>query len=122
MKVRWRVELSLPAKKQFAAISDRRVQQQIQKRIDSLEYKPEKQGKPMTNELAGCYSVRAVGQRYRIIYLLKESQMLVLVVALASARQAIRPMSTPRRRSSSARDGLKRVRCSSGKSLYAPGL
>ena len=29
---------------------------------------PEKRGKPLTEDLKGYYSVRAAGQRYRVIY------------------------------------------------------
>ncbi len=47
-----------------------------------LEYEPEKQGKPLSDELAGYRSIRAVGQRYRILYKLEEEQVIVAVVAL----------------------------------------
>lgn len=39
------------------------------------------QGKPLLGELDGFYSVRAVGQRYRIIYTVEQSQVTVTVVA-----------------------------------------
>ncbi len=47
-----------------------------------LEYEPEKQGKPLSDELAGYRSIRAVGQRYHILYKLEEEQVIVVVVAL----------------------------------------
>jgi mRNA interferase RelE/StbE len=40
------------------------------------------QGKPLLGELDGYYSVRAVGQRYRIIYAIKQAQVIVIIVAL----------------------------------------
>ena len=50
--------------------------------LKRLEYEPEKQGKPLSDELAGYRSTRAVGQRYRILYKLEEEQVIVAVVAL----------------------------------------
>lgn len=41
----------------------------------------------MLAELAGYRSVRAVGQRYRVIYRLEEDRVLVLVVAVGIRRQ-----------------------------------
>ncbi len=63
-------------------ISDRRIRQKISDRIDKLSESPEMQGKPLLGELDGYYSVRAVGQRYRIIYKIEQAQVTVLVVAL----------------------------------------
>lgn len=43
---------------------------------------PEKQAKPMTGDLAGYHSIRAVGQRYRIIYKIEDEHVIVFVVGL----------------------------------------
>ena len=80
--MRWHIKLTLPALKQLAAIKDTRVRESISRRINTLEYEPEKQGKPLSDELAGYRSIRAVGQRYRILYKLEEEQVIVAVVAL----------------------------------------
>ena len=80
--MRWHIKLTLPALKQLAAIKDTRVRESISRRINTLEYEPEKQGKPLSDELAGYRSMRAVGQRYRILYKLEEEQVIVAVVAL----------------------------------------
>ncbi len=64
------------------AIQDRRVRGKIRDRIDGLAEEPVKQGKPFMADLAGYRSLRAVGQRYRIIYRVEENKVLVLVVAL----------------------------------------
>ena len=80
--MRWHIKLTLPALKQLAAIQDTRVRESISRRINTLEYEPEKQGKPLSDELAGYRSIRAVGQRYRILYKLEEEQVIVAVVAL----------------------------------------
>jgi len=56
-------------------ISDRRIRQKISDRIDKLKESSEMQGKPLLGELDGYYSVRAVGQRYRIIYAIEQAQV-----------------------------------------------
>ncbi|MFN7639054.1 MAG: type II toxin-antitoxin system RelE family toxin [Pseudanabaena sp.] len=63
-------------------ISDRRIRQKISDRIDKLKESSEMQGKPLLGELDGYYSVRAVGQRYRIIYAIEQAQVTVMIVAL----------------------------------------
>ena len=80
--MRWKVKLTLPALKQLAAIRDTRIRESISRRINALENNPEEQGKPLAAELAGYRSIRAVGQRYRILYKLEEERIIVLVVAL----------------------------------------
>lgn len=66
---------------------DRRVRDKIRDRIDGLAEEPEKQGKPLTGELTGYRSLRAVGQRYRIIYRIEEGKVLVLVMALGIRKE-----------------------------------
>ncbi len=78
----WKVVITPVAKKHLANIKDRRVQEGLKTCLRRLEYEPEKQGKPLSNELAGYRSIRAVGQRYRIIYKIEEEQVIVAVVAL----------------------------------------
>ena len=69
------------------AIQDRRVRDKIRDRIDGLAEEPEEQGKPLTGELTGYRSLRAVGQRYRIIYRIEEGKVLVLVMALGVRKE-----------------------------------
>ena len=69
------------------AVQDRRVRDKIRDRIDGLAEEPEKQGKPLTGELTGYWSLRAVGQRYRIIYRIVEGKVLVLVMALGIRKE-----------------------------------
>ncbi len=84
---RWRVKVLPVAKKQLAAIKDQWVQAALRSSLKRLEYEPELQGKPMIGELAGYHSLRAVGQRYRIIYKVKEEQVLVVVVTLGIRKE-----------------------------------
>src|SRR5947209_18552320 len=84
---RWRVGLTRNAKKQLAAIKDQRVQEGLRASLRRLEYEPELKGKPMIDELIGYRSLRAVGQRYRIIYKVKGEQVTVFVVALGIRKE-----------------------------------
>ena len=70
------------ARKMLAEISDRRIQQMIRERIDALKDEPEKQGKPLSGDFVGHRSVRAVGQRYRIVYRVESRRVVVEIVAL----------------------------------------
>ena len=77
---RWTVSIMPIAEQQLTLISDRRLRESLRVRLKRLEVEPEKQGKPLHEELTGYRSVRAAGQRYRIIYRLEEDRVLVLVV------------------------------------------
>ncbi len=79
-----------PAMELLRAIPDRRIQKTIATRIDHLAQEPEKQGKPLLEELAGYRSLRAVGQRYRIIYRVDHDQILVMVVAVGLRKEGDR--------------------------------
>ena len=68
-------------------IADRRVQEKILERMTALAAEPELQGKPLDDDLAGYRSIRAVGQRYRIIYRVERTLVTVVVVA-AGIRKA----------------------------------
>jgi mRNA interferase RelE/StbE len=62
-------------------VQDRRIRAKIIETTDGLAEDPEKKGKPLAAELDGYYSIRAVGQRYRIIYRIDNEKVVVLVVA-----------------------------------------
>ena len=70
------------------SIRDRRIRDTIRRRIDALVEEPEKQGSALLGELSGYRSVRAVGQRYRIIYRLEQDRVVVLVVAVGIRRES----------------------------------
>lgn len=85
--MRWQVGLTPHARVMLETIQDRRIREKIRDRIDGLAEEPEKQGKPLTGELTGSRSLRAVGQRYRIIYRIEEGKVLVLVLALGIRKE-----------------------------------
>ena len=80
--MRWHIRVTLPALKQLAAITDTRVRESISRRIDALANDPNLQGKALSDELMGYRTIRAVAQRYRILYKLEKEQVIVVVVAL----------------------------------------
>ena len=59
----------------------------IFKRLEKLKSEPEKQGKALTNELKGYRSIRAVGQRYRIVYQINDQNITVIIVAIGRRKQ-----------------------------------
>jgi len=78
----YRIIIQPTALKLLKEISDRRIRQKITDRIEKLKESPEMQGKPLLGELEGYYSVRAVGQRYRIIYKIEQEKVIVIIFAL----------------------------------------
>ena len=60
---------------------------QIIRKIGQLKDDPALLGKPLVGPLKDFRSVRAAGQRYRIIYRIEEEQLVVIVVA-AGIRKA----------------------------------
>ena len=83
----YQIEFTLQARKMLNDISDRRVREKIRERIDGLTQEPEKQGKPLFANLAGFRSLRAVGQRYRIIYQVQEERVIVFVMAVGLRKE-----------------------------------
>lgn len=88
--MKYQIVIQPTALKMLREIADTRIQGKIRDRIDELVHDPEKQGKPLLGELIGYRAVRAVGQRYRIIYRVERSTIVVLVVALGIRREGSR--------------------------------
>ena len=74
----------------LARLGDRRIQQQLFDASKRLEREPEKQGRPLREGLLGYRSLRAVGQRYRLIYSLDVERSRVIVVAAGLRREGAR--------------------------------
>jgi mRNA interferase RelE/StbE len=68
------------------AISDTRLRRLITERADQLARSPEQQGQPLLGELTRFRSVRAVGQRYGIVYRVERREVTVLIVAVGRRR------------------------------------
>lgn len=66
--IQYEIRLTPLALEMLAAVRDRREQEKLRDRIEQLKIEPEKQGKSLVDNLSGFRSIRAVGQRYRIVY------------------------------------------------------
>ena len=71
---------------EFIAKLDNKSQQQVLQKIEVLKQYPLKVGKPLKGNLQDYRSIRAVGQRYRIIYQVKENEIEVIIVAAGIRR------------------------------------
>jgi len=88
--LKYQLELTPTALKMLGKITDQRIREKIAQRIDQFAEEPAKQGKPLAGELAGCRSVRAVGQRYRILFSIKQEAAAVVVLGVGLRRQGDR--------------------------------
>ena len=86
----WNVEITKVALKQLQDITDNRVRNNLFERIEELANDPERQGKPLRDELSGLRSVRVIGQRYRIVYKVERDQVIVFVVAVGKRKEGDR--------------------------------
>lgn len=87
MATRFTIRITPVAQAALAEIKDKRVRSLLRARIDRLTLEPQKQGKPMSGDLAGQRSIRAVGQRYRILYMVHEQAITVYVVMLGIRKE-----------------------------------
>jgi mRNA interferase RelE/StbE len=58
-----------------------RIRQTIKNKIEELAVDPEKRGKPLSGDLVPFRSIHAAG-RYRVIYEVKNTDVLVIIVAV----------------------------------------
>lgn len=85
--MRYGIEITPAALEMLKGMKDRRIVGQIVQRIDRLRDDPEKQGKPLLGELSGYRSVRAAGQRYRVIYRIQDTSVIVIVMAVGIRKE-----------------------------------
>lgn len=86
-EVRYSLHWTELAKEMLRKIADRRIQEAIVQRAEGLVFEPGKQGKPLSGELVGFRSLRAVGQRYRIIYRVEHHKVWVTIVAVGIRKE-----------------------------------
>ncbi|GGO41488.1 type II toxin-antitoxin system RelE family toxin [Deinococcus humi] len=84
------VTLTPKALEMLEAVTDRRERDALLERIEALAADPEMQGKALLGELRGHRSVRAVGQRYRIVYRVIRDEVVVLVIGVGRRREGNR--------------------------------
>jgi len=85
--IEFEIQLTHLALEMLTNIKDKRHQKALISRIDKLKIEPEKQGKPLTGQLINYRSLRAVGQRYRIIYQVENDKVVVLVVGIGLRKE-----------------------------------
>ncbi|MEM9509532.1 MAG: type II toxin-antitoxin system mRNA interferase toxin, RelE/StbE family [Cyanobacteria bacterium P01_E01_bin.35] len=78
--MQYKIEITPLAIELLSKIKDKREQEGLKKRIEKLTSEPEKQGKALSGTLKGYRSVRALGQRYRIVYRVDRLRITVLIV------------------------------------------
>ena len=88
--MKYSIEITPTALSMLKNIKDRRINKTIQERIEKLIDEPDKQGKELHGELRGYRCVRAVGQRYRIIYRIKNSAIVVLIVSVGLRKEGVK--------------------------------
>ncbi|OGA59446.1 MAG: plasmid stabilization protein [Betaproteobacteria bacterium RIFCSPLOWO2_12_FULL_65_14] len=71
----------------LAEITDRRIRGKVAESIDALKENPGQIGKPLVGDLAAYRSLRAAGQRYRIIYRIEKLRVVVFVVAVGIRKE-----------------------------------
>lgn len=86
----YRITITPTAFKMLKSIKDTRIRTKLIERIDALQDNPGDQGKALLGELTGLRSVRAVGQRFRILYQINKTEVVVCVVALGIRRDGDR--------------------------------
>lgn len=84
---KYQIQLIPLALELLSKVKDQREQKTLQKRIEQLSQEPEKQGKALSGKLKGYRSVRAVGQRYRIIYRVDQQRIIVIIIGVGLRRE-----------------------------------
>ena len=82
----WQISITPAARNMLLAIKDSSTRQALIRKIDGLIEHPDLQGKQLIGSLDRFRSVRAAGQRYRIIYEILGQQVRVIVIAVGIRR------------------------------------
>lgn len=86
-QIEYEIQFSPLAMEMLMEVRDKRELGKLRDRINQLKLEPDKQGKVLTGNLAGLRSVRAVGQRYRIVYEIEEETIVVLVIGVGRRKE-----------------------------------
>jgi len=84
--VKFKIIISPQAMQMLRDIGDVSIRTQLNSRIDELQLEPSKKGKSLAGDLRGFRSIRAAGQRYRIIYKVVDGKVEVYVASLGIRR------------------------------------
>lgn len=86
----WRVLITPTALEMLKGITDKRIRGQVAQAVSGLSEDPEMKGKPLMGDLAGYRSLRAAGQKYRVIYRIEKEQVIVVVVGVGRRKEGDR--------------------------------
>ena len=86
----YQIEITPSALEVLEAITDRRTHNVIIRRIDALAEEPEKLGKHLRGLLAGFMSIRAAGQRFRVVYRIDAEKARVVVYMIGIRKEGSR--------------------------------
>lgn len=86
----WTVRVTATCASMLREISDDRIRRKLVETIGELRSDPGLKGKALLGELAGFRSIRAVGQRYRILYQVERHDVVVYVVAAGIRKEGDR--------------------------------
>ncbi len=86
----YKVIVTPKAREMWLSIQDRRIRAKIYDRAMDLASDPALQGKRMDEDLIDFRSLRAVGQRYRILYRIDEERRIVWVKAVGIRKRGDR--------------------------------
>jgi mRNA interferase RelE/StbE len=76
----YQVFLTPQAQLMLHAITDRRIRNMIDRRIDELTTEPTKKGKALVAELIGFRSLRVT--RYRVLYKIEQKRVIIVAVGI----------------------------------------
>ncbi len=88
--MKFRVAATSEVRTQLLSIQDRRIREQLFSRMQSLAEEPDKKGIKLSGDLAEYRAVRAVGQRYRIVFRVERDVVIVVVVAVGLRKEKSR--------------------------------
>jgi mRNA interferase RelE/StbE len=83
----YEIEWTETALRLLKQISDRRIQSKLVERTEKLVQSPEKQGRALEGELWRLRSLRAIGQRYRIIFKIDSHKQKVFIIAVGIRKE-----------------------------------
>jgi mRNA interferase RelE/StbE len=83
----YNIQLTPLALEMLSSVKDQREKAKLSDRIDQLKIEPDKQGKALIDNLAGHRSIRAVGQRYRIVYKVEAENIIVVIVGVGRRKE-----------------------------------
>ena len=86
----YQIEITPTGVAALESITDWRTRAAITRRIDALTEEPTKQGNALRGELAGFMSLRAAGQRYRVVYGVDEREQRVVVYTVGIRKEGSR--------------------------------